>query len=30
LLRLSNEVPPVTSHDKSVRAQLDALLKAFK
>lgn len=30
LLQIDREVPPVTPHDKSVRADLEALLKAFK
>jgi len=30
LLKVTREVPPVTPHDKSLRTQFDALLKAFK
>ena len=30
LLHLQNTVPPVTAHDKSLRTEFDALLKAFK
>ncbi len=30
LLGIDREVPPVTSHDKSLHAQFEALLKAFK
>jgi myosin-crossreactive antigen len=30
MLNLSLEVPPVTPHDKSMRAKLDAVFKAFR
>ena len=30
LLGIERQVPPVTPHDKSLRVQLDALIKAFK
>jgi oleate hydratase len=30
LLGIRREVPPVTPHDKSLKTQLDALMKAFK
>ena len=30
LLNIDRKVPPVTPHDKSLRVQLEALIKAFK
>ena len=30
LLRISREIPPVTPHDKSLHAEFEALIKAFK
>ena len=30
LLRIDRKVPPVTPHDKSLRVQLEALIKAFQ
>ncbi len=30
LLKIGRQIPPITPHDKSVRVQLDAALKAFK
>jgi oleate hydratase len=30
LLRIERKVPPVTPHDKSLRAECEALIKAFK
>ena len=30
LLGVDRKVPPVTRHDKSLRTQLEALIKAFK
>jgi oleate hydratase len=30
LLGTDREVPPITPHDKSLRVQFDALVKAFK
>ena len=30
LLSIDREIPPVTPHDKSLRVQLEALIKAFK
>jgi oleate hydratase len=30
LLGIDREIPPITPHDKSVRTQFEALVKAFK
>jgi oleate hydratase len=30
LLGIDREIPPITPHDKSIRTQLEALVKAFK
>ena len=30
LLKLEREVPPIRRHDKSIKVQLDAVIKAFK
>jgi oleate hydratase len=30
LLGIDRKVPPITSHDKSLRTQFEALIKAFK
>ena len=30
LLRIDREIPPITPHDKSLRTQFEALIKAFK
>ena len=30
MLDLSLQVPPVTPHDRSIRAKLDAVIKAFR
>jgi oleate hydratase len=30
LLGLTREIPPITPHDKSLRVQFEALIKAFK
>lgn len=30
LLGIDRKVPPVTSHDKSLQAQFEALIKAFQ
>ena len=30
LLGIDRRIPPITPHDKSLRAQLEALIKAFK
>jgi oleate hydratase len=30
LLAIDRKVPPVTPHDKSLRVQIEALIKAFK
>jgi oleate hydratase len=30
LLGIDRKVPPITPHDKSLRAQFEALIKAFK
>jgi oleate hydratase len=30
LLKINREIPPIQAHDKSLRVQLDAVLKAFK
>jgi oleate hydratase len=29
LLGIDREIPPVTRHDKTLRVQLDALIRAF-
>jgi len=30
LLRIDRAIPPVTPHDKSLKTQFEAILKAFK
>jgi len=30
LLGIAREIPPVTRHDKNLRAQFEALIKTFK